>query len=53
MRDSPTRPAPDAHLVFDLVGDVSTLSEIWEPGASSVLVYATKGPHERRILHLK
>jgi len=45
--------ATDADLVFDKVGDVYTLSEIWMPGAEGVLLYATKGKHEHNIIHLE
>ncbi len=53
-----TRLAPPAHstvtdadLVFDVVGDNYTLSEIRFPGADGVLVYATKGPHQHQVVH--
>jgi hypothetical protein len=42
-----------AHIIFDKVGTTYTLSEIWQPGADGVLVYATKGPHEHHVLHLQ
>lgn len=42
-----------SHIVFDKVGSVYTLSEIWRPGADGILVHATKGPHEHHVLHLK
>lgn len=42
----------DCHIVFDKIGETATLSEIWEPGANGVLVYATKGPHQHHILHI-
>lgn len=41
-----------AHLVFDKVGNVYTLSEIWWPATDGILVHATKGPHEHHVLHL-
>ncbi len=44
--------ATDAHIVFDKVGDAYTLSELWEPNAEGVLVYATKGKHEHHVVHV-
>jgi hypothetical protein len=40
----------DAHIVFDKVGDVYTLSEIWEPGQDGYLLHSTKGEHEHQII---
>ncbi len=40
----------DAHIVFDKVGDVYTLSEIWVPGEDGYLLHATKGKHEHHIV---
>jgi hypothetical protein len=44
--------ATDAHIVFDKVGDAYTLSELCEPDAQGVLVYATKGKHEHHVIHV-
>jgi len=41
-----------AHIVFDKVGTTYTLSELWEPGTDGVLVHATKGKHEHRVIHV-
>ncbi len=40
----------DSHIVFDKVGDVYTLSEIWVPGEDGYLLHATKGKHEHHIV---
>jgi hypothetical protein len=50
---APHSDATDAHIVFDKVGTTYTLSELWEPGADGVLVYATKGKHEHHVLRVK
>jgi hypothetical protein len=42
-----------AHLVFDQVGTIYTLSEVWKPGTDGILVYATVGKHAHHVLHLK
>jgi hypothetical protein len=38
-------PAAEARLVFDKVGAVSYLSELWMPGSDGYLVHAAKGKH--------
>jgi hypothetical protein len=40
------------HIVFDQVGNTSTLSELWEPGIDGFLVHATRGTHEHRVVHV-
>jgi len=40
----------DAHIVFDKVGDVFTLSEIWVPGQDAFMLHVTKEKHEHRIV---
>ena len=40
----------DTHLVFDQVGAVYTLSEIWVPGQDGLMVAATKGKHEHKTI---
>ncbi len=42
----------DSHIVFDKVGDVYTLSEIWESGQDGCLVNWTKGKHEHQIINV-
>ena len=42
--------ANDAHIVFDKVGDVFTLSEIWMPGQDAFMLHMTKEKHEHRIV---
>jgi hypothetical protein len=42
----PDRSLGDGRLVFDKVGDVNYLSELWLPGAEDgFLLHITKGPH--------
>lgn len=43
----------DAHLVFDVVGGVYMLSEIWYPGEDGYLVLATKGQHEHKVMNVE
>jgi len=40
----------DAHIVFDDVGGVYTLSEIWIPGEDGFLLFSTKGKHQHRTV---
>jgi hypothetical protein len=40
----------DAHIVFDDVGGVYTLSEMWHPGQDGWLLFATKGKHQHRTV---
>ena len=40
----------DAHLVFDDVGGVYTLSEIWVPGEDGWLLFTTKGKHQHKTV---
>ena len=40
----------DAHLVFDEVGGVRTLSEIWIPGMDGWLLSVGKGAHQHRTV---
>ncbi len=42
----------DSHIVFDKVGDVLTLSEIWPLGEDGYLLHATKGKHEHHIVNV-
>lgn len=42
----------DAHIVFDDVGGVYTLSEIWAPDADGWLLFATKGKHQHRTVNV-
>ncbi len=42
----------DSHVVFDKVGDVLTLSEIWPVGEDGYLLHATKGKHEHRVVNV-
>jgi hypothetical protein len=53
LATAPHTNATDTHIVFDKVGDTYALSELWEAGVDGVLVYATKGPHEHHVLHVK
>jgi len=53
LATAPHTSATDTHIVFDKVGNTYALSELWEVDAEGVLVYATKGPHEHHILHVK
>lgn len=41
----PDPPASQGKVVFDKVGDVYYLSEIWIPGSDGYLLLATKEPH--------
>ncbi len=43
--------ATDVDVVFDKVGDQYTLSEVWNPTSPGILVFATKGKHEHRVIH--
>jgi hypothetical protein len=40
----------DSHIVFDKVGEVYTLSEVWIPGSDGWLLFSTKGKHEHRTV---
>ena len=40
----------DAHVVFDKVGDVYTLSEVWIPGQDGYMLHLTKGIHGHKVL---
>jgi hypothetical protein len=40
----------DAHIVFDKVGDVYTLSEVWVPGVDGFMLHLTKGKHEHKVV---
>ena len=42
----------DSHVVFDNVGDVLTLSEVWMPGQDGFMLYLTKGKHEHRVVNV-
>ncbi len=42
----------DAHLVFDVVDGNYYLSEIWSPGMEGLLIDATHGPHQHRIVNV-
>jgi hypothetical protein len=42
----------DAHVVFDKVGDVYTLSEVWVPGQDGYMLNVTKGKHEHRTVNV-
>ena len=39
-------------IVFDKVGDVFTLSEIWVPGLDGFMLHMTKEAHEHRIVNV-
>ncbi len=41
----------DAHIVFDVLGDVHTLSEVWASGDDGYLVHITKEQHQHRIVN--
>jgi hypothetical protein len=41
----PDPPASEAKVVFDKVGDVYYLSEVWMPGSDGFLLMATKEKH--------
>jgi len=43
----------DAHLVFDVIGDVTALSEIWIPGQDGYIMLMTKGPHTHKVINVK
>ena len=47
-----TSPA-DGHVVFDKIGDVYTLAEIWIPGQDGYVLAVTKAKHEHRIVNVK
>lgn len=47
-----TSPA-DGHIVFDKVGDVYTLAEIWVPGQDGYVLAVTKAKHEHRVVNVK
>jgi hypothetical protein len=40
----------DSHVVFDKVGDVYTLSEVWVPGQDGWMLHLTKGKHEHKVV---
>jgi hypothetical protein len=40
----------DSHIVFDKVGDIYSLSEIWVPGQDGYMLLATKGQHEHAVV---
>lgn len=40
----------DSHIVFDEVGGVYTLSEIWAPGEDGWLLFVTKGKHQHKTV---
>ena len=40
----------DSHIVFDKVGEVYTLSEVWIPGTDGWLLSSMKGKHEHRTV---
>ena len=40
----------DSHIVFDKVGDLYTLSEVWIPGQDGYMLHLTKGIHEHKVL---
>jgi hypothetical protein len=40
----------DSHIVFDKVGEVYTLSEVWIPGTDGWLLFSTKGKHEHKTI---
>lgn len=44
------RTAELPRLVFDKVGDVYALSEVWEPGSDGLLVRATRGKHDHQTV---
>jgi hypothetical protein len=47
------RSAPKGtHLVFDKVGELYLLSEIWVPGTDGYLLLATKGLHAHKTVNL-
>jgi hypothetical protein len=41
----------DAHIVFDQVGGVYTLSEVWAPNEDGWQLSTTKGKHQHRIVN--
>lgn len=46
---APSQPTADLpRLVFDKVGDVYALSEVWEPGSDGLLVRVTRGKHDHQ-----
>jgi hypothetical protein len=47
-----TSPA-DGHIVFDKIGDVYTLAEIWVPGQDGYVLAVTKAKHEHRVVNVK
>jgi hypothetical protein len=42
-----------AYVVFDVVGNASTLSEIWLPGEDGYMVSATKAKHTHTAVRMK
>jgi hypothetical protein len=41
----------DSHIVFDKVGEVLTLSEVWVPGKDGFMLHLTKGKHEHKVVN--
>lgn len=42
----------NSYLIFDKVGEIYTLSEIWLPGDDGYLVGTTKEPHTHKTVHM-
>ena len=40
----------DSHVVFDEVGGICTLSEVWVPGEDGWLMFTTKGKHQHKTV---
>ncbi len=43
----------NSYVIFDKIGEISTLSEIWLPGDDGYLVSTTKEPHTHKTVHMK
>jgi hypothetical protein len=52
MAESIHTTSNDSHVVFDKVGDVMTLSEVWIPGQDGFMLHLTKGKHEHRVVNV-
>lgn len=42
----------DSHLVFDVAGNVHTLSEIWIPEDDGYMLASTKGEHQHKVVNI-
>jgi hypothetical protein len=40
----------NSHVVFDKIGDIRYLSELWTPGVDGFMLGSPKGKHEHEII---